>query len=98
MAYMATKRMSYWGQFGIIAGFTGAGLIFGGLVSLIPLLSKIDFNSFKGLSTKEMIDSLLVPKNANALRWMQFISTAFLFFIPAVVYGAICHKKPFQHL
>jgi membrane protease YdiL (CAAX protease family) len=98
MAYLASKRISYWGQFGILAGFTGAGLIFGAFVSLLPVISKIDLASLKGLSTKELMNSLLVPENANALRWMQFLNTVFLFFIPAIVYGAICHKKPFTHL
>jgi membrane protease YdiL (CAAX protease family) len=98
MAYLASKRMSYWGQFGVLAGFTGAGLILGGFISLIPIIPKIDLGSLKSLSTKELIDSLLAPENANALRWMQFLSTLFLFFIPAIIYGAICHKQPFTHL
>ena len=45
-----------------------------------------------------MMDKLLVPENATALRWMQFISTLFLFFLPAFFYALVCHKKPLMHL
>ncbi|HMG68600.1 MAG TPA: hypothetical protein VK588_12970, partial [Chitinophagaceae bacterium] len=68
MAYLASKRMSYWGQLGILAAFTGAGLLIGGIVSLIPLFGKLDLKNFHGLSSKEVMDSLFVPENANVLR------------------------------
>jgi len=98
MAYLATKRMSYWGQLGILAAFTGVGLIVGGIVSLIPMLGKLDLKNLHGLSSKEMLDSLFVPENANMLRWVQFLTTLFLFFLPPVFYAWLCHKKPFTHL
>src|SRR5215469_1366403 len=98
MAYLATKRISYWGQLGVLAAFTGAGLILGGIVSLIPLLGKIDLKTFHGLSNKEMMDTLLVPENANILRWVQFLTTLFLFFLPPVFYAWLCHQKAFTHL
>jgi membrane protease YdiL (CAAX protease family) len=98
MAYLATKRMSYWGQLGILAAFTGAGLLIGGIVSLIPLMGKIDLKTFQGLSNKEAMDSIFVPENANILRWVQFLTTLFLFFIPPVCYAWLCHKKAFTHL
>ncbi len=98
MAYFAKKRISYWGQLGILAAFTGAGLLIGGLVSLIPLLGKMDLGNFKGLSAKQAMDSLFVPENANVLRWVQFLTTFFLFFLPPVFYAWFCHKKAFTHL
>ena len=96
MAHLATKRFNYWSQLGILTSFCGAGLMLGGALSLIPLIGKIDFSSM-GSGTKWM-DDFLKPENAGRLRWMQFISTFFLFFIPPAVYALICHKKPFQHL
>jgi membrane protease YdiL (CAAX protease family) len=41
---------------------------------------------------------ILVPENANMLRLVQFVSTFFLFFVPAWAYAKYCHKKPFTHL
>ncbi len=98
MAYLAMKRMSYWGQLGILAAFTGAGLLIGGIVSLIPLLGKLDLKGIQGLTNKEVMDSLFVPANAGILRWMQFLTTLFLFFLPPVFYAWLCHKKAFTHL
>ncbi len=98
MAYPATKRMSYWGQLGVLAAFTGAGLVIGSLVSLLPLLGRIDLKNGAALSSKEVLDSLFVPENANLLRWVQFITTFFLFFLPPVCYAWLCHRKPFLHL
>jgi membrane protease YdiL (CAAX protease family) len=98
MAYPATKRISYWGQLGLLAAFTGAGLIVGGIVSLIPLAGKIDLKDFQGLSGKDLMNSLFVPENANLLRWVQFLTTLFLFFLPPIFYAWLCHKKAFTHL
>ena len=97
MAYYATNRFNYWGQLGILAAFCGAGLIIGGLVSFIPLIGKIDLFHSKE-SAKTMVDKILVPENANALRVAQFLSTLFLFFLPPVLYARICHIKAFKHL
>jgi uncharacterized protein len=98
MAYLATKRFNYWGQLGMLTAFTGVGLIIGGVASLIPFLGKINLQDLKGGSSKEIMDLLLTPENATALRWMQFITTFFLFFLPPVLYALVCHKKPFVHL
>jgi membrane protease YdiL (CAAX protease family) len=98
MAHFATKRYSYWGQLSILAIFCGGGLIFGGVLSLLPLLGKFHLKDFSGGSSTAIMDKLLVPENANALRWMQFISTLFLFFLPPFFYALVCHRKPWLHL
>lgn len=96
MAHFATKRFNYWGQLGVLLSLCGAGLIIGGLASFIPLLGKMDF--FGKSNPNGMLDKILVPENAGALRWSQAISTVFLFFLPAVLYARICHIKAFTHL
>lgn len=98
MAYPASKKSGYWGQLGVLAAFTTAGLLIGGIVSLIPLLNKVNITSLKGLSSKELMNSLMVPENAGPLRMMQFITTLFLFFLPTLAYAWICHRKAFLHL
>lgn len=98
MAFYATRKFSYWGQLGMLLACSGGGLIIGGVLSLIPLASNlIDAFSSKA-GTGSMMKNLMRPENAAALRWSQFISTLFLFFLPAVVYARICHKKAFAHL
>lgn len=95
MAYPASKKFSYLGQLGVLAGFIGAGLVLGTLISTIPFLGKMNVS---GGSSKDLMDSLLVPENAGILRLMQFISTFFIFFLPAYFYAKLCHDKPFTHL
>lgn len=98
MAHFATKRFNYWGQLGILTAFCGAGLIIGGIASLLPLLGKLNLKDMAGGSTAAVMDKLLIPENATVLRWMQFITTLFLFFLPPFFYALLCHKKPFTHL
>ena len=98
MAHLATKRFNYWSQLAILAGITGFGFIVGAVLSLIPLLGSLNLSDFKSLSSSQVMDNLFKQENASALRWMQFISTLFLFFLPPVFYAWICHKKPFIHL
>jgi len=96
MAHLATKRFTYWGQLGILISLCGGGLVIGGLASFIPLLGKLDF--FGKSNPTALMDSILKPENAAALRCSQVISTIFLFFLPPVLYARICHIKAFSHL
>jgi membrane protease YdiL (CAAX protease family) len=98
MAHLALKRISYFGQFGILIGFVGAGLVVASVASLIPLLTHPGMSDvFKG-NTEDIMDKLFVPENAGILRFVQFISALFLFLIPAIVYAKICHRRSFAHL
>ncbi|HMO62001.1 MAG TPA: type II CAAX endopeptidase family protein [Ferruginibacter sp.] len=96
MAYYAAKRFNYWGQLGILAAFTGAGLVLGAIASFIPLMGKIDLFGMK--DPAEAMKKLLVPENAERLRWSQFLSTLFLFMLPPFLYAWVCHRKPLLHL
>jgi len=97
MAYYATNRFNYWGQLGMLAAFSGGGLIIGGLASFIPLLGEIDLFQSKDTAAT-LMDRILKPENTNALRVSQFLSTLFLFFLPPVLYAKVCHMQPFKHL
>jgi len=100
MAHYASKRFNYWGQTGILLALCGAGLIVGGFASLIPLIGKIDITHVLhgGGGSADIMDNILKPENANALRWVQFISTLFMFFFPPFFYAWICHKKALTNL
>ena len=80
MAHPALKRFSYFGQFGILAGFVGAGLVVAGLISIIPFLFMPGLKDVLGDSKGDIMDKLFIPENAGILRWVQFLSTIFLFF------------------
>ena len=80
MAHYATNRFNYWGQLGILTAFCGAGLVIGGLASMVPLMGKANFFDLKGVSATQIMDSILKPENATALRWSQFIATVGIFY------------------
>jgi membrane protease YdiL (CAAX protease family) len=99
MAHLATKRFNYWNQLAVLAAFVGVGLIIGGvIVSILPLVVKMNPGSTNGNSSTQLLDNLLQPKNAAILRWITFITAFFMFFLPTVLYALVCHKKPFVHL
>jgi membrane protease YdiL (CAAX protease family) len=98
MAHYANKKYSYLGQAGLLTLCIGVGIILGSLLSFLPLIDKVDLFSATKETMEKMMDKLFVPKNAGALRMMQFISTFFIMFLPPVVYAWICHRKTFQHL
>ena len=98
MAHFASNKFNYWGQLGILLLLLGVGMIAGSIASFIPLMGKINFHDLKSGSAGTMIEGILKPENANAIRWMQFLLTLFFFFLPPVAYALVCHSKPFVHL
>jgi len=99
MAHLATKRFNYWNQLAVLIGLVGVGLIIGGVIALVlPFI--VDLNAGIKMSTNpaQFMDRLLKPENATLLRWITFITSFFMFFLPTVLYALICHKKPFAHL
>jgi len=99
MAHLATKRFNYWNQLAVLIGLVGVGLIIGGVIALVlPFI--VDLNAGIKMSTNpaQFMDRLLKPENAALLRWITFITSFFMFFLPTVLYALICHKKPFAHL
>lgn len=98
MAHPATKQYSYLGQAGVLIGMLGAGFLVGIFAGSIPLLSKVNMGDMKNLSSAAVMKSFMKPENAGAIRWMQFILTLFIMFLPAWFYAKICHRKPPVHL
>ena len=98
MAYFATKKYSYTGQLIILMCLCGGGLIIGSILSLLPFLQFIQLSNIKGLNIESLTAQVFKPENANVIRLAQFISTLFIFFVPAYLYAWVCHKKPNIHL
>ncbi|HET9055292.1 MAG TPA: CPBP family intramembrane glutamic endopeptidase [Chitinophagaceae bacterium] len=90
--YQQKQNISYSSQLLILIGLAGAGLLIGGVLSLVVMFSQL------GAVKTTNVEELFKPENVNVLRWIQIISTTFLFFIPAIVFAKIVSKKPFQYL
>ena len=90
--YEQKPNISYPSQLGILIGLAGAGLLFGGILSAALLFSQL------GIEKAQDLNALLKPENVNMIRWLQIISTFFMFFVPTIVFARIVSKKPFQYL
>lgn len=86
-------RISYFGQFGILIGLIGGGLIAGSLFGII-----IIWMMMTGKITTNIEKDMMNPAYANALKAMQLAVSFGMFFLPAFFYAMIVNKKPLQHL
>ena len=90
--YQQKQNISYPSQLGILIGLAGGGLLVGGIISAGLMFSQL------GMVKATKMEELFKPENVNLIRWLQIITTLFLFFIPSVVFARIVSKKPFQYL
>ncbi|MEO6719842.1 MAG: CPBP family intramembrane glutamic endopeptidase [Ferruginibacter sp.] len=95
MAHLATKRFNYWSQLAIGSVFCGIGFFIAGLLALLFLPGQLGNH---GTSATAITESLLKPENTNLFRWLNSITAFLFFFLPAIFYALLCHKKPFVHL
>jgi uncharacterized protein len=73
------------------------GLVFGGAIIGIVIGGGI-FALMAGTKVLNIEQAMLNPANVDALRLLQFISTLFMFFLPAVAFAYIMNKKPYKWL
>lgn len=81
------KGFSGLGQFGILLGLVGVGLVVGSLISIGIWMA------MTGQGAMTMQQDMLNPKNAGAIKVVQAVSTLFGFFLPAVAYAFISFRN-----
>lgn len=92
------QGISYFGQFGILIGLLGVGIILAAISQLIILSSVTDLSTLLKGDTKALMNTILQPEHVNKARWMQMIGTFFMMFLPTFLYARVCSKKPFEFL
>ena len=93
MQYKSNKGMTGWAQLGLLFVLVGAGLVFGTLIQVIVSLGMLpEVTSIKNTQST-LLKAMQDPKNTNTFRWLQFISTFFIFFIPSYVYSRMANGK-----
>jgi len=85
-------QISYFGQFGILIGMLGGGLIAGGFLSVLAWMM------MTGSFPKNIEKDLLNPAFGNAAKLMQLVASFGMFFLPAFFYAMIVNKRPLTHL
>lgn len=93
MQYRSNKGYTAWGQFGVLLLLGGLGLVMASLVQIfIGMMLVPEGTSLLQLGD-EMLKALSDPRHLTAVRWMQILSTLFLFFLPALFYSWITQGK-----
>ena len=93
MQYKSNKGFTGMGQLGILLLLIGVCVILATIVQIAMGMQMIPKNTgFNGIE-KAIMEAIKKPENINLMRWMQFFSTFFLFFVPAFIYSRICNGK-----
>lgn len=93
MQYKSNKGFTGFGQLGILIMCVGVGLLIGGLIQSMMAAQLIPSQTPKADAPSMILKALKDPQNSNIIRWMQILSTFFIFCIPAVIYSLICNGK-----
>jgi membrane protease YdiL (CAAX protease family) len=98
MQFNQNKGFSGLGLFGMLMLFFGLGLMLASILQWIILMPLLP----KGSSMSNFSDALqTMMKNAqfvNLFRWLQFLSTACIFLLPAIAFALVCKKEPLSSL
>ncbi len=89
-------RISYFGQFGILIGLFGAGLILAIIIQLFFALSMVNLGDLMSGNDKALLQAMTLPENINKVRWMQMLGTFAMMFLPAFFFALIVSKKPLE--
>ena len=84
--------MPYLGQFGLLLGLIGGGLIVAAILSILSI-----FLLGGNLSTLDKAN-LFKPENATINKTLQIVGTVCMFFLPPFFFALIAHKKPLTYL
>lgn len=85
-------RISYLGQFGILLGLIGVGLILATMTAAILTVSLLH------VPVTEMEFEMLKPENASVIRLIQGATAFVALGIPALLYGRILNPDPIEEL
>jgi uncharacterized protein len=98
MQFNQNKGFSGLGQFGMLMLFFGLGMMLASILQWIILMPLMP----KGTSMSNFADGLQTmmsnPANVNLFRWLQFLSTACIFLLPAIAFALVCKKDPIRNL
>jgi uncharacterized protein len=87
-----SRNVSPMGGFFILWGFVFGGAAIGGLLG-VGIMSVMT-----GGNVLDLPQAILKPEYVNAVRLFQFVSTLFMFFLPAIALAYIMNRKPYKWL
>ena len=92
-------RISYFGQFGILIGLVGVGIVLATLIQVVFLLSMgCTLNDILSANENKMMAVMAKPENFVKATILQTLNTLILMAIPAFVLARIITKNAFEYL
>ncbi len=98
MQYKSPRGHSGAMQIGMLLLFTGAGLILVVIFQLLMIIGMLPSGTALTDLDYALKQAMLNPKNVNALRIMQMVSTLMMFCIPAILYSRYSNGKKMNWL
>jgi uncharacterized protein len=93
MTYKSVKGYSGLAQMGFLFLFTGVGLMIAALFQAVIGFALIPKGTSMLDSADAMMKAMSDPKNVNAIRLMQVVSTLLMLALPAWIFMRLCHSK-----
>lgn len=93
MQYKSNKGLTGWAQVGLLLLLTGVGMMLGGLIQLVMAYILVPANTPYEKMADAFLRVMKDPNHVNTIRWMQFISTFFLFLLPAYIFSRVANGK-----
>lgn len=93
MEYKSVKGYGGWAQLGFLFLFTGVGLMLAALFQMVVGFSLMPQGTTLNNMSEAMLKAMNDPKNVNALRLMQVVSTLLMLALPAWAFMRLCHSK-----
>ena len=91
-------RFTHFGQFGILIGLFGAGLILAVIIQLFFALSIVPLTDMMSGNDSKLLAAMAKPENINKVRWMQMLGTFAMMFLPAYFFALIISGNAFNYL
>lgn len=91
-------RISFFGQFGILLGLVGVGIMLAAIFQFAILASVMNLKDMLSGGTDKFMNEMFKPENLNKAKLMQVGGTFLMMFVPIWGYAKICNKQPFSYI
>jgi membrane protease YdiL (CAAX protease family) len=98
MQFKSAKGFSALGQFGILMLFFGLGMMLASILQWVMIMPLLPENTDMAAFPEALQQAMKNPDLVNTFRWLQFLSTACIFLLPAIAFALVCKSEPINSL
>jgi membrane protease YdiL (CAAX protease family) len=98
MQFKSAKGFSALGQFGMLMLFFGLGMMLASILQWVMIMPLLPENTDMAAFSEAVQQVMKNQAYVNTFRWLQFLSTACIFFLPTLAFAFVCKSEPIQSL